>query len=67
MYVEMFWNWLIPTQRQGGMSAPIQKKYPVFKGIYLFRGIYTDDMLDTGLSGKFCRGKMEKLTFWDVR
>lgn len=45
------------------MSAPIQKKYPVFRGIYLFRGIYTDDMLDTGLSGKFCRGKMEKLTF----
>lgn len=34
-----------------------EKKYPVF------RGIYTDDMPDTGLSGKFCKGKMEKLTF----
>lgn len=45
------------------MSAPIQQKHTMFRGVYLFRGIYTDDVPDIGLSGRFCRGKMEKLTF----
>lgn len=49
VYVDMSWNWLLPAQRQGSLSAPIQKKYPMFRDTYFLTGIYTNHVPDAGL------------------
>lgn len=41
----------------------MSKKYPVLRSVYLFRGIYANDVPDTELSGRCGREKTGQLTF----
>lgn len=41
----------------------MSRKYPMLRSVYLFRGIYTNDVPDTELSGRFGREKIGQLTF----
>lgn len=63
IYVGVSWTWLLGAQSQGAMSALSSKKYSMLRGIYLFWGIYTNDMSHTGLSGRFGMEKMGQLAF----